>query len=193
MSVSDEVRVYLKNKPYMIEALKNGIVNYSSLARIIQHDTRLRQYHAIKAALRRYSLGLLEEELGMERHALSILKRSTVAIQSGITIIIADGELNIEGGSRIKLNDYFIYLVEKGTAFRKNSKSIIKMHENVSAIVIHSEQKLEAMPGFVAFIASVLAEQGINILEFVSCYTETLLIVSSGDAIKSYELLMSMM
>jgi aspartokinase len=68
---------------------------------------------------------------------------------------------------------------------------VIATHENASAIIIHSGEKLEALPGFVAFVASLLAEQNINIIEFVSCYTETLLIVSRSDALKSHELLLS--
>jgi aspartokinase len=193
MSISDTVRLYLKNKPYVIEALKNGIVNYSSLARIIQRDLHIRQYHAVKAALRRYSIELMDKELGIERHAISILKRSNVTIQSGVKIIIASNELRIDEGSRIKLNDYYIYLVDNDVPVKRLGKSVIRVHENSSAIVIHSDEKLENVPGFVAFIASILAEQNINILEFVSCYTETLLVVSKSDAIKSHELLLSMM
>ena len=196
VSVSDTVRMYLKNKPYMVEALNAGIVNYSSLARIIQRDLRIRQYHAVKAALRRHAAELMEKELGIEKHAVSILKRSTITIQEGVTVIIADAELGIGSGSKMRLSDYYMYLVNGRISTKSLGKRlaqhVVKVHEDSSAITIHSEERLESIPGFVAFIASILAEQNINIVEFVSYYTETLIVVGRNDAIKSHELLLSM-
>lgn len=196
MSISDTVRLYLKNKPYMVEALQSGIVNYSALARMIQRELRLKQYHAVKAALRRHAVELMEKELGIERHAISILRQSTVTIQGGVMIIISDAELGIQSEGKMRLSNYYMYLLNKKISLKSLGKRlnqhVVKVHEDASAIIIHSEEKLEAIPGFVAFIASILAEQNINILEFVSYYTETLIIVGRGDAIKSHELLLSM-
>lgn len=191
MSISDLVRIYLKNKPYTIEALENGIVNFSALARVIQRQLRIKNYHAIKAALRRYAHELRESNAGIEKHASQMLRDSSVTIQSGISVIISNDDVDVVKGSKIKLKEYYVYLSEDPEEFRKLKKSVdvIKMHENSSAIIIHSNEKLEALPGFVAFIASLLAEQNINIIEFISCYTETLLVVSRSDALKSHELL----
>lgn len=193
MSISDTVRVYLKNKPYTLEALENGIVNYSALARLVQKELRIRNYHAIKAALRRFAQELRENDIGIERHALSILKGSTVTIESGISVVVSRKDIEIDRGSKINIGDYYVYLLEDRPSLRKLKPSAIKLHENASAVVIHSEERLESLPGFVAFIASLLAEQNINIVEFVSCYTETLLVVSRSDALKSHELLMGML
>jgi len=55
MSIANEVRLYLKNKPYILEALENDIVNLSKLARQIQLEFRVKNSSAIKAALRRFS------------------------------------------------------------------------------------------------------------------------------------------
>ncbi len=191
MSISDLVRVYLKNKPYTMEALENGIVNFSALARIVQRSLRINNYHAIKAALRRYAAELKERNMGIERHAMQLLNDSTVNIQSGISVIISPDDVDVQKSSKIKLRDYYVYLIYNNDEFKKIKKAadITVVHENCSAIVIHSGEKLEALPGFVAFIASLLAEQNINIIEFISCYTETLLVVSRSDALKSHELL----
>lgn len=191
MKVSELVRVYLKNKPYTLEALEKGIVNFSALARMIQKDIGIRNYHAIKAALRRYVSELRERDISIEKHAMSILKGSTITIRSGVSVVVTYKDLDLELSSKIKLNDYYIYLTYDSGELRQIQKySAIKTHENASAIIIHSEEKLERLPGFVAFVASLLAEQNINIIEFISCYTETLLVVSRGDALKSHELLM---
>ncbi len=193
MTISDIVRVYLKNKPYTLEALEAGIVNFSALARVVQKDLRIRNYHAIKAALRRYAIELRKESAGIERHALSILKASTVTIESGIGVAVSMRDVDIRKGSKLRIGDYYVYLVRDRREFGKVKTGAIKLHENASAIAIHSEERLESSPGFVAFVASLLAEQSINIAEFVSCYTETLIVVNRSDAIKSHELLMGIL
>jgi hypothetical protein len=38
-------------------------------------------------------------------------------------------------------------------------------------------------------MTSLLAEYGINIVEVISCYTETMIVVNRSDALVSYELL----
>ena len=192
ITISDIVRIYLKNKPYTLEALDRDIVNYSALARIIQRDLQIKNYHAIKATLRRYAEELRKNDMSIEKHATSILKYSKVTIQSGISVVISTSDVDVDNSSKIKLSEYYVYLVSDEDELRqlKKSRGTIKVQENASSIIIHSEERLEALPGFVAFIASLLAEQNINIIEFVSCYTETLLVVSRMDALKSHELLM---
>lgn len=176
----------------MLEALEWNIVNYSALARIIQKDLQIKNYHAIKATLRRYAEELRESDLSIEKHATSILKRSRVSMQSGISVVISTSDIDVEKSGKIKISDYYIYLVSDESELKalKKGRGMLKVREDAAAIIIHSEERLEVLPGFVAFIASLLAEQNINIIEFVSCYTETLIVVSKSDSMKSYGLLM---
>ncbi|MGC8568283.1 MAG: hypothetical protein ACP5LP_03535 [Candidatus Micrarchaeia archaeon] len=53
---------------------------------------------------------------------------------------------------------------------------------------IHSRSNIEETSGFVAFLTSVPAEHGINIIEFISCYTETMILVERYDAISSCQI-----
>jgi len=55
MTIAQDVRGYLRNKPYLLEALEKGIVNLSELSRQIQEELKTDNTSAIKAALRRYS------------------------------------------------------------------------------------------------------------------------------------------
>jgi hypothetical protein len=176
----------------MLEALEWNIVNYSALARIIQRDLQIKNYHAIKATLRRHAEELRESNVSIEKHATSILKHSRITIQSGISVVISTSDVDVEKSGKIRISEYYIYLVsdESELKYLKKSRGTIKVREGAAAIIIHSEERLEALPGFVAFIASLLAEQNINIIEFVSCYTETLIVVSKSDSLKSHELLM---
>ncbi|HUK27738.1 MAG TPA: hypothetical protein VLV31_04880, partial [Candidatus Acidoferrales bacterium] len=58
MTVAAKTRDFVKNRPYVSEALENNIVNMSQLARMIQKELDLESGHAIKAALRRQALRL---------------------------------------------------------------------------------------------------------------------------------------
>ena len=59
-------------------------------------------------------------------------------------------------------------------------------------IVVHSPEELEVTPGVVAFLATLLAEQNVNIIEFISCWTETIMVVEKKDSLKTYEVLSNM-
>jgi hypothetical protein len=48
MSIAQEVNMYLQRKPYLLEAMEKGIVNYSALARKIAKDLEDASVEAIK-------------------------------------------------------------------------------------------------------------------------------------------------
>jgi len=59
--------------------------------------------------------------------------------------------------------------------------------------VIVSPKRIESMKGFVTFVFGLLAYNGINMEDDISSYTDTTIIVKREDAIKSFELLESVM
>ncbi|MDE1849274.1 MAG: ACT domain-containing protein [Candidatus Micrarchaeota archaeon] len=190
--IADLVRTYLKNKPYTMEALESGIVNFSSLSRLIQKELSIKSYQAVKAAVRRHAEHIGSIKNTIEKRALDVLKENRITLLDGIYVAISDKRLEIENKAEVKVDSYYVYLTDK-SAFksmtRKQKESLIKVHENCSAIIIYSEEKLENVSGVLAFVTSLLAERNINVIEFISCYTETMLIVSKEDALRSYEAL----
>jgi len=190
MSTANIIRMYLKNKPYMIEALENGIVNLSALSRVIQKDLKLNDYYAVKAAVRRYYQHLGKMKMSIEQRALSVLKGNKITILDGISVLVTDRETDIQSRAKIKIDDYYIYLVDSAVLKRAKIKTnIIEKYENCSAINIHSEQNVESVSGVMAFVTSLFAEYNINIIELISCYTENVLVIKREDTLKSYELL----
>lgn len=191
MSTANLIRVYLKNKPYMIEALENGIVNLSALSRVIQKDLKLSDYYAVKAAVRRYYQHLEKVKQSIEQRALSVLKGNKVTILDGISVLITSKDVDVRNNAKIKLGDYYIYLIDSAVLKRSRIKpaEIIEKHENCSAIVIHSEANVENVSGVMAFVTSLFAEYNINIIQLISCYTENILVIKREDTLKGYELL----
>jgi aspartokinase len=187
MTVAQNVRNHLRNKPYLLEALEKGIVNLSELSRQIQKDLKINDNSAIKAALRRYSEELQKHKQKREEKVLQLLKRSGIAIYDRKSVIITAKELNSKTGMKVDLLDKFVYLLDRSDLPERIS-ALIK-HENCTMIVVHSPEELEATPGVVAFLATLLAEQNVNIVEFISCWTETIMVVDKKDSLKAYEVL----
>ena len=187
MTIAQSVREYLKNKPYLLEALEKDIVNLSELSRQIQTELKINNTTATKAALRRFAEELRKHKQRREEKVLQILKRSAISVYDRKSVIITSKELEKESGMKVDLPGKFVYLLDRSELPERIS-ALVK-HENCTLIVINSPIELEATPGVVAFLTSMLAEQNLNIIEFISCYTETVIVVEKKDSLKTYEVL----
>lgn len=189
MTIAQEVRDYLKNRPYMLEALEKGIVNLSELSRQIQKELKVNNIIAIKAALRRFSEELQKRKHKREEKVLKILKESNITLHDGNSVVVTSKPLEIEGIIKVNLGGKIVYLTDKNNLGKLNG--VLQKHEDCVMIVIHSPTELESTPGVVAFLTSLLAEQNINIVEFISCWTDTIIVVEKKDSLKTYEILSS--
>jgi aspartokinase len=188
MSIANEVRLYLKNRPYILEALEKDIVNLSKLTRKIQEELKIENFHAVKAALRRFSQEARKLKYKREEKVLELLRKSSLAIYEGNSIVITDEPIQIKERVRVKLEGNYVYLLEK-SELPRFEKSMLRKNENCTTIVIRSPEEIENTPGVVAFLTSLLTEQNINVLEFISCWTDTIIVVDRKDSLKAYEVL----
>ncbi|MCX8150368.1 MAG: ACT domain-containing protein [Candidatus Bathyarchaeota archaeon] len=186
-TIAQNVRNYLRNKPYLLEALEKGIVNLSELSRQIQKELKTNNITAIKAALRRFGEELQKHRQKREEKVLQILKRSSIAVYDRKAVIITTKEVNTKSGMKVDLPGKFVYLLDRADLPERIS-TLVK-HDNCTMIVINSPEELEATPGVVAFLTTLLAEQNVNIVEFISCWTETVIVVDKQDSLKAYEAL----
>jgi hypothetical protein len=186
MTIAQNVRELLKNKPYLLEALEQGIVNLSELSRQIQDDLKTSNTSAVKAALRRYSEELQKHKKRREEKVLHLLRRSSIVVYDRKSVMITAKEVN-SPGMKVDLLDKFVYLLDKNQMPERINT--LDRHDNCTMIVVHSPEELEATPGVVAFLANRLAEQNVNMVEFISCWTETIIVVEKKDSLKTYEVL----
>jgi aspartokinase len=187
MTIAQSVRSHLQNKPYLLEALEKGIVNLSELSRQIQEELKIGNTSAVKAALRRFSEELQKHKQKREEKVLQVLKRSAIAVYDRKAVTITTKEINTKTGMKVDLLDKYIYLLDRADLPRRFN-ALVK-HDNCTMIVMHSPEELEDTPGVVAFLTTLLAEQNVNIIEFISCWTETIIVVEKKDSIKAYEVL----
>jgi len=187
MTIAQSVRNHLRNKPYLLEALEKGIVNLSELSRQIQKELKTSNTPAVKAALRRYAMDLQKHKQKREERVLQVLKRSGITVFDKKAVIITSKELETSSGMKVDLLGKHVYLLDKGELPERVS-TLVK-HDNCTMIVVHSPEELEATPGVVAFLTTLLAEQNVNMIEFISCWTETIIVVEKKDSLKTYEVL----
>ena len=190
MTIAQNVRSHLRNKPYLLEALEKGIVNLSELSRQIQEELQIDNMSAVKAALRRFSEELQKHKQKREEKVLQVLKRSGISVYDRKAVMITTKEIDTKTGMKVDLLDKYVYLLDRGDVPRRIN-ALVK-HDNCTMIVMHSPKELEATPGVVAFLTTLLAEQNVNIIEFISCWTETIIVVEKKDSLKAYEVLSNM-
>jgi hypothetical protein len=190
MTIAQNVRNHLRNKPYLLEALEKNIVNLSELSRQIQIELKTDNTSAVKAALRRFSEELQKHKQKREEKVLALLKRSSIAVFDRKSVMITSKEMQDKNGMKVDLPGKYVYLLDRADLPERIS-TLVK-HENCTMIVVHSPEELEAIPGVVAFLATLLAEQNVNMIEFISCWTETIIVVEKKDSLKTYEVLSNM-
>jgi len=192
MSIANDVRIYLRNKPYMLEAIEKDIANLSKLARVVQDDLKIENTHAVKAALLRFSEEIKKTKHKREEKILDIFKRCKVSVWDNISLLISDKHIDIENRAKVKIEPYHIYIVDKRIfeKYRKDIKDeLLQSFDECTVLHISSPKEIQKTPGYLATILSILAEQNINVIEFFSCYAETIILVERFDALRAYEIL----
>lgn len=187
-SIAGRVREYLSNKPYVLEAMERDIVNTSSLSRKIGEELRIDAEGAIKAALIRFSKVVQEHKTRREQRVNNILKTSRITISDGVNVVVSTRPLALEARISMELGQTNVYLVDELKGIPKEN-SLSVLNENCGMITIGSPLEIEETPGVVAHLTSLLAEQNINVIEFVSCYTHTVFVINQEDISRVYEIL----
>jgi aspartokinase len=196
-STSELVWLYVKKRPFLKEILRERIANYSALSRKISREAfgNASKGNAVKMALVRLSERLSEKEESLEEKILLTLKGSSVSILSKVAVVISARELEgIHYLSYVESKGVVTYIVEEKELEKiGRSKSILRTESNLNLISVHSPPAMEDTPGVLAHMLDALAGEGINIIEFVSCYTDTLLVVKQADTVRTYEMLSLLM
>ena len=213
-SVSEIVRRIIDAEPYLRECLAKGVINYSKLAKIIkplvEHILNSKcSLNTLKMSLIRYAQKT-QSKAGIEdkirRSVMEILAKSSLEVKTGISVItlkinalpsvikIVSELLGttrfltiMQGLTTVTMivDDEHYSLIEKYV----NKNDIVYSVRDQAAILIVSPMKIISTPGFIAYITSLLARSNINILQIESCHTDTVIIVSKNDMMKTLQLL----
>ncbi|MBU0756914.1 MAG: ACT domain-containing protein [Nanoarchaeota archaeon] len=192
---------YIRSRPSVKDCLNMGMINYSALTREIQKDLKIKNFDAILIACRRYRERIAKESIN-ESKIRKLLSQSKLEIKNKIIIAVIEkpkhyerlleiekkitsekGSFNlIEGVSTIMIvtNSEFRQLIED--TFTHN---LMKINEDLVQIFITTAPEIEETVGVIAYVYSLFAENGINILEEMSCWTDIMVIIDEKDIAKA--------
>jgi len=174
-SIAEFVKKYVEERPYLRYALKKGLINYSALAREICEKLGTKKFDAVLVAIRRHKEAMKRE---VKSKVIDILRRSRLEIKTGVDIYITDKYSEGENYlARIEGSNFITYV---GNDMRIKGK-IKKKFEDVCLFSLISPEEIEYTPGVVYAILEKFFEKGINILELMSSYTDTMVIVEKKD------------
>jgi len=187
-SVAQLVRETIQMRPSLVDALKMKIVNFSALARMLQEEIGEGSLEAVKAAIIRVSENLEDDKNLQEDKVLKIMRESVVRLQDKIATITSQTELDIPYLVTAYLTDRYVYIIDQ-TQLKKKLPDDVQISANLVALILLSPEIVKETPGFVAFLTSQLASREINIVEFISCSTNTVILLNQSDALSAFSLL----
>jgi len=204
--IARQVREYIGAHPSVSDGLKMGIVNYSALARRISKELGIRQREAVLAACRRYPVeklrGYSEDAVRRTLARSRIQTRSkiaTITVVEGVDVLQRLGDvveelldenrvcrlIQVSQGTVIIVDDDSVSRVTK----KLRSEQIIGVTRGLVEIDVTSPETIEKTPGLLAFLAGALASRGINIVEEMSAYTDTIFLLERKDMTRAMEVL----
>lgn len=203
-SVSSIVENYIKTKPFLLGALSQGIINLTSLSRIMMTDLESEfgkevKQGAVVMSLKRLSVDL---DFRLNHKIVKVLKSlGEITVRSSLcdyTFAVSDTILNKQADliSEIKnytdifytssrgvsetniiLNESVSHLVEKHFSDEK----LLHKFDNLASITIKLPKENVSTPGVYYFIFQRLAWEGIIINEVVSTSYEFTILVSDDE------------
>jgi len=199
---------YIDEHPYIKNCLKKGLINYSALARHIAKDLKIEKKSSKEAILiaARRKQSVLKKELNQEKEIIKLLSNSEIEIKNKIVVFIVKKSINFEVMENIQTqirkdsglsyvlegsDNYTIITQEKYIPQTEKilKNIIIKENKNMVLINIKSPKEIETISGVVSYLTSLFKENGVNIYEFLSCWTDTIFIIDSKDLNKSINFL----
>jgi len=186
--------------------LARGLLNVRALARYIQEEARKDgdelSVEALIGAIRRYDVrGRITAHQGTG----ALLKKLTMRNKIVDVAILNDPEITAALAKFASTIDYSLgetfRLVSGVEAIRvvideKNldkmksiipKKNIPKISTGLAEIIVSMSDVADTTPGVVSEVTTELAMNGINMIEFMSCVPELIIVVDEKDALRSYD------
>ena len=205
-SIAERTRAYIDAHPSVKDCISKDLINYSSLARLIMKDLGIKNEEAVMIACRRYAVKLAKRD--HERDILRILANSRLEVKTKICIVTAKNDWTVlqrlETVFQKLINEKAIMQIIQGAQAitviadekLKNEvinavgrENILKVRQDLVEITVKSPERIVETSGVFAFLASNLAENNVNVVETVSCYTDSIFIVNEADMIYAYSIL----
>ena len=196
--------------PCLARCVELGAANYSATARILATYAEKLGSGATPAAAKMRILRWRAARDGATCYGLTcdallrLLAATRVELREGVAVVTVEKALfprlealipKLMVEARLfhilqSINAITIIIDEEHLqAIREAVDSTLEELSGQAAVILVSPREILDTPGFIAYITSLLAVNGINITQVVSCYTDTTIIVAAEDAQRAYTLI----
>ncbi len=197
-SIARQVREYLDADPVLADAIRAGVANHSAIARRVSAELGVKRPEAVIAAVRRFPRGRGEgvREAGVRR----VLRKSRIETRTKVAALT----LGLGADVLQRLGDVVEELLDEGSLCRVIQVSrgtvvlvdedsvdrvlrplregqVVRVRKGLVEVAVTSPESIEETPGLLRLLTGVLSSQGINIVEALSCYTDTIFLLHSTD------------
>ena len=203
------IRDSIKSKPFLISALTQGIINLTSLSRMMQEEIQAQTQKPVRTGAIVMALKRLSIDLEF-RHSHKIIKTlkniGDITVRSALidynfkvsdTLLAAQAKLlshlqlsseNFYTSSRgvhefnIVVSQHLAPMVDKHLA----QELCLHKEENLSSITLKLPTENVAIPGIYYFVFQLLSWEGINIYEVISTSNEFTILVNDTQVDKAF-------
>jgi hypothetical protein len=200
-TISSVVENYIKTKPFLLNALSQGIINLTSLARNMTDELQSEFAKDVKQGAIVMALKRLTEDLDFQvNHKITkVLKNiGEITVRSSLTdytFIVSDTILNRQADliSEINIHSDIFYTTSRGVNETNivvsatinhlvdkhfAQEKLIQKLENLSSITVKLPKENVVIPGIYYYIFQRLAWEGIIINEVISTSNEFTILVN---------------
>lgn len=210
ITISQALREKVKKSPILSEAMTQGVLNYSALARILRKELQAELYKPVSEGAIVMALKRLAHQISSKVHLLKVFKKMPdMLIRSNLmeTTILNANVTEKKFQSLFKRfreqNKYFVTVTQgvfETTIIASNELSpelnrlikgeeIVSKFENLSAITIRLPKEAIPTPGVFYSILKFLTWEGINVIEVVSTFLEFTIILEDREVDRAFSVL----
>jgi hypothetical protein len=206
LSTASVVRDYIDTHPSIKDGMRMGIINLSALARKIMDEKGIKSEEAALMACRRYELD--PKARINEEAILKVLRRSKLEIRTKVVTMTVRPSWHMYGKlektmSAMRGRDHNLHVIQgtagvtlimDGAVAKEvgdilGEDDVLKEEKDLVELVVNSPDVIEDVPGIVAFLSSSLSSKGINFLEVISCYRDTMFVIEQKDMMPAFDTL----
>lgn len=209
ITIGELVNQYLRNHPFIEQAIEEDLINYSSLARQIKPDIEKELMKRIEVSAVGMALRRAATHIKKRNRQNSIIKAEELIVRSGIVEYTFEKSETISGTVATFLHatalekKYFSVVTEgvfevaviMSAQYEERAKAIFKnetitsRQDNISAITLRLPTNNVIVPGVYYRFLQKLAWDNINIVDIVSTLTEFTILLSEEEVDRAFKLL----
>jgi hypothetical protein len=203
-SISKTVQNLIDEDLSLQDALQRDYANYSAIARMLIpkiKETTTTEINlesvitSVKRAKTNYTIlqgkitkvvagSDLNIRTDMAKMSVEKTKETLEKIRKTLATFHGDFLQVIEGNTIVTIISDLSSFNEISSIF--SGKNVIDQNKNLATIIIRSPDEITATPGCVQAFYNALSRRHINIEETMSCYTETIIILTMEDVSKAF-------